>query len=84
MTAVHPRTLLGAARVTLQPAADVRGRHLQAQAACLLGDYERARCLWEALAQDGDRQALARLAELARRGQACAAAPVFSGPRYLR
>ena len=75
----HPRTLLGAAWAMLQPSADAQGQHQQAQAACLLGNYERAHRLWEALAHGGDREALARLAELAQRG-----APVFSGPRYPR
>ena len=79
MAAVHPCTLLGAARALLQPATDALGQHQQAQAACLLGNYERAHRLWEALAHGGDREALARLAELAQRG-----APVFSGPRYPR
>ena len=79
MAAAHPCTLLGAARALLQPATDALGQHQQAQAACLLGNYERAHRLWEALAHGGDREALARLAELAQRG-----APVFSGPRYPR
>ena len=79
MAAVHPCTLLGAARALLQPATDALGQHQQAQAACLLGNYERAHRLWEALAHGGDREALARLAELAQRG-----APIFSGPRYPR
>ena len=79
MAIAHPCTLLGAARALLQPAADVQGQHLQAQAACLLGDYERAHRLWEALAHGGDREALARLEELAQRG-----AQAFSGPRYPR
>ena len=79
MAIAHPCTLLGAARALLQPTADAQGQHLQAQAACLLGNYERAHRLWEALAHGGDREALARLAELAQRG-----APVFSGPRCPR
>ena len=79
MAIAHPCTLFAAARALLQPTADAQGQHLQAQAACLLGNYERAHRLWEALAHGGDREALARLAELAQRG-----APVFSGPRYPR
>lgn len=78
MTAAHPRTLLGAAWAMLQPAADAQGRHLQAHAACLLGDYQSARRLWEALAQDGDGEARERLVQLARQ------APGFSGPRCRR
>ena len=81
MAAVHPRTLLGAARAMLQPAADVQGQHLHAQAACLLGDYERARRLWEALACTGDSEALVRLAQLAQRGGVRGA---FSDPRCPR
>ncbi|SEA82178.1 hypothetical protein [Acidovorax soli] len=82
MAAVHPRTLLGAARAMLQPAVDERDQHLQAQAACLLGDYQSARRLWEALAQNGDGEALERLLQLAQRGPREAAA--LSGPRYPR
>ena len=80
--AAHPRTLLGAAWAMLQPAVDEQGQHLQAQAACLLGDYQHARRLWEALAQVGDSQALARLGWLTQRVQQEAGA--FSDPRYLR
>ncbi|MCE1251219.1 MAG: hypothetical protein LWW82_10915 [Comamonadaceae bacterium] len=69
MAGAHPRTLLGAAWAMLQPAADVEGQHLQAHAACRLGDYQRARRLWEALAQDGDGEALEQLVQLARRAQ---------------
>ncbi|MBS0509395.1 MAG: hypothetical protein JSR53_18640 [Proteobacteria bacterium] len=60
----HPRTVLGAAWAMLQPAEGAPQQHLQAQAACLLGDYQRARSLWEALAQSGDGEALRRLAQL--------------------
>lgn len=60
----HPRTVLGAAWAMLQPAADVSELHLHAQAACLLGDHQRARRLWEALAQSGDDEAQRRLAQL--------------------
>ena len=67
----------------LQPATDVPGQRLQAQAACLLGDYQRARRLWEALAQGGDSEALAQLLQLAQRGPHEAGAAV-SGPRYPR
>ena len=67
MAATHPRTLLGAAWAMLQPAADAQGQHLQAHAACLLGDYQRARLLWERLAQSGDGEALEQLAQLALR-----------------
>ena len=59
----HPRTVLGAAWAMLQPAADASGLHLHAKAACLLGDYQRARRLWEALAQSGDGEAQKRLAQ---------------------
>lgn len=69
MAAAHPRTLLGAAWAMLQPAVDVQSQHLQAHAACLLGDYQRARRLWESLAQDGDGEALEQLVLLARRGE---------------
>lgn len=60
----HPRTVLGAAWTMLQPAAEVSELHLHAQAACLLGDYQRARRLWEALAQRGDEEARKLLAQL--------------------
>ena len=53
VAAPHPRTLLGAARAMLQPPSEAQDLHLQAQAACLLGDYPRARQLWELLAQQG-------------------------------
>ncbi|WP_367067508.1 hypothetical protein [Oryzisolibacter sp. LB2S] len=66
MADTHPRTLLGAALAMLEPAVDAQGRHLQAHAACLLGDYPRARRLWEALAQEGDDEAMAQLTRLAR------------------
>lgn len=69
MAGPHPRTLLGAAWAMLQPAADARGRHQQAHAACLLGDYQRARRLWEALAQDGDAEAQEHLRALCRQHQ---------------
>ena len=67
MAATHPHTVLGAAWAMLQPAADTQGQHLQAHAACLLGDYQRARRLWEGLAQSGDGEALEQLAQLALR-----------------
>ena len=51
----------------LQPAADAQGQHLQAHAACLLGDYQRARLLWERLAQSGDGEAQLHLGQLAQR-----------------
>ena len=69
MAAAHPRTLLGAAWAMLQPAADAQGQHLQAHAACLLGDYQRAQRLWEALAQDGDGEALAHWLQLAQQAK---------------
>lgn len=59
----HPCTLLGAARALLQPAGNAQERHLQAEAACLLGDHARAQRLWTLLARDGDVQAQARLAQ---------------------
>ena len=82
MAAAHPCTLLGAARALLQPATDALGQHLQAQAACLLGDYARAHRLWDALARNGDSEAHAQLARLGQRGQYEAEA--FSDPRYPR
>jgi len=78
----HPRTLLGAAWAMLQPAVDVQGQHLQAHAACLLGDDQRARRVWEALAQEGDDEALQQLNRLARRRPGEASA--LSDPRYPR
>lgn len=69
MAALHPRTLLGAAWVMLQPAVDAQAQHLQAHAACRLGDYQRARRLWEALAQDDDGEAQKQLLQLARRDE---------------
>lgn len=68
----------------LQPAKDVQGLHLQAQAASLLGDYRRARLLWESLAVRGDREALAQLARLEQRMAPGANANAVSGPRYPR
>lgn len=79
----HPRTVLGAARAMLQPAADAHGQHLHAQAACLLGDYQRARSLWEALAQGGDGEAMRQLARLAQQAQRGFVEPrIVSDPRY--
>ncbi|MBS0467411.1 MAG: hypothetical protein JSS31_01925 [Proteobacteria bacterium] len=63
-TQLHPRTVLGAAWAMLQPAADASELRLHAQAACLLGDHQRARRLWELLAQRGDGEAQQRLAQL--------------------
>lgn len=60
----HPRTLLGAAWAMLQPAHDASELRLHAQAACLLGDHQRAHRLWELLAQGGDGEARQRLAQL--------------------
>ena len=82
MAAPHPRTLLGAAWAMLQPAADAQGQHLQAHAACLLGDYQRAQRLWQALAHSGDAEAMHQLHRLAqgRWGEAGA----LSDPRYPR
>ena len=82
VAAPHPRTLLGAARAMLQPASEAQDLHLQAQAACLLGDYPRARQLWELLAQQGDGEALAQLVQLAQReAGALTEFSGFSGPR---
>ena len=67
VAATHPHTVLGAAWAMLQPAADAQGQHLQAHAACLLGDYQRARLLWERLAQSGDGEAQLHLGQLAQR-----------------
>ena len=67
MAATHPHTVLGAAWAMLQPAADAQGQHLQAHAACLLGDYQHARLLWERLAQSGDGEAQLHLGQLAQR-----------------
>lgn len=88
VAAPHPRTLLGAARAMLQPASEAQDLHLQAQAACLLGDYPRARQLWAALAQEGDGEALAQLVQLVQLAQREAGALTefsgFSGPRCPR
>ena len=67
VAATHPHTVLGAAWAMLQPAADGQGQHLQAHAACLLGDYQRARLLWERRAQSGDGEAQLHLGQLAQR-----------------
>ena len=48
-----------------------------ASAACLLGDHQRARGLWEALARGGDDEARRQLDRLAERH-------AFSDPRYPR
>lgn len=82
VAAPHPRTLLGAARAMLQPASEAQDLHLQAQAACLLGDYPRARQLWELLAQQGDGEALVQLAQ--REAGALTEFSGFSGPRCPR
>ena len=73
----HPRTLLGAAWAMLQPSADAQGQHLQAHAACLLGDHQRARGLWETLARGGDDEARRQLDRLAEWH-------ALNGPRYPR
>ena len=55
------------------------------RAACLLGDYPRARQLWELLAQQGDGEALAQLVQLAQReAGALTEFSGFSGPRCPR
>ena len=82
VAAPHPRTLLGSARAMLQPASEAQDLHLQAQAACLLGDYPRARQLWELLAQQGDGEALVQLAQ--REAGALTEFSGFSGPRCPR
>ena len=82
VAAPHPRTLLGAARAMLQPPSEAQDLHLQAQAACLLGDYPRARQLWELLAQQGDGEALVQLAQ--REAGALTEFSGFSGPRGPR
>ena len=82
VAAPHPRTLLGAARAMLQPPSEAQDLHLQAQAACLLGDYPRARQLWELLAQQGDGEALVQLAQ--REAGALTEFSGFSGPRCPR
>ena len=85
VAAPHPRTLLGAARAMLQPASEAQDLRLRAQAACLLGDYPRARQLWELLAQQGDGEALAQLVQLAQReAGALTEFSGFSGPRCPR
>ena len=66
----HPRTLLGAARVSLQSMNDdgPEGRHLKAYAAYRLGYHHEARRLWERLANDDDADALYQLGCMAELG----------------
>lgn len=64
----HPCTLLGAARVTLQPMDGAHGQRLQAHAACRLGYHAQARRLWEGLARCGDADALYQLGRMAELG----------------
>lgn len=68
--APHPRTLLGAARMTLAPAEGLESLHLKANAACWLGYHAYARSLWEKLAHAGDAEAMCRLEHLAAMGLA--------------
>ncbi|AVO49786.1 hypothetical protein C6568_11365 [Melaminivora suipulveris] len=70
---VHPRTLLGAARLLLSPGQEPAQQHLQARAARALGYHAHARSLWEALAAGGDADALRQLACMADGGAAGAA-----------
>ena len=70
--AVHPRTLLGAARLLLRPGQEPAQQHLQARAARALGYHAQARSLWEALAASGDADALRQLARMADGGAAAA------------
>ncbi|QIL82586.1 SEL1-like repeat protein [Diaphorobacter sp. HDW4A] len=64
----HPRTLLGAARMTLEQLEGTQGQHLKAYAACRLGYHVEARDLWERLAFDDDADALFELGRMAELG----------------
>lgn len=64
----HPRTLLGAARVTLEQAEGRHGQHLQARAAMRLGYVREARAMWERMAREDDAQAWFELGRLAQSG----------------
>lgn len=64
----HPRTLLGAARMTLTQPEGREGLHLKAHAACRLGYHEEARNLWQRLACDDDAAALHQLGRMAEVG----------------
>lgn len=66
----HPRTLLGAARVSLQNlnGDGPEGLHLKAHAARRLGYHHEARSLWERLASDDDADALYQLGCMAELG----------------
>ena len=68
--APHPRTLLGAARMTLAPTEGLESLHLKATAACWLGYHAYARSLWEKLAHAGDAEAMCQLEHLAAIGLA--------------
>lgn len=67
---VHPRTLLGAARLLLSPCQGPAQQHLQARAARALGYHAHACNLWEALAASGDADAMRQLARMADGGGA--------------
>ena len=58
----HPRTLLGAARMSLEPFDGPQGLHLKAYAAYRLGYHYEARKMWESLAADDDAAACFELA----------------------
>ncbi len=64
----HPRTLLGAARMTLTPPEGREGLHLKACAACWLGYHEEARSLWQRMAYEDDAAALHQLGRMAELG----------------
>ena len=64
----HPRTLLGAARMTLEPLEGPNGQHFKAYAARRMGYHDEARDLWEGLADEGDADALFELARMAELG----------------
>ena len=64
----HPRTLLGAARMTLVRAEGSQDRHLKAHAACWLGYHAEARSLWEKMACTDDAESLYQLGRMADMG----------------
>lgn len=64
----HPRTLLGAARMTLERVEGALGQHEKAHAACRLGYHEDACRLWEVLACANDADALYQLGRMAELG----------------
>ena len=66
--APHPRTLLGAARMTLAPAEGLESLHLKATAACWLGYHAEARSLWEKMACTDDAESLYQLGRMADMG----------------